>query len=341
MASRTTYFGWMLCLAVFLAGTSGRGTAQQAEPSVLSNLEQASNGLAKGMATLPATGQPVLVPEDFSKVPLTPGTLLDLRIYRVPEMSGTLRVDERGRIAVPLLGEVSVLGKTPAQLQEELASQFVAQGMLASPQVNVDVLQYATPSTTVLGEVQMPGRISLQAPKPLPSVLAMAGGETIAAGTDIEIDHVAQGAGAASVEHARYMRDAGPGSVAHVIVDPGDTVFVRRAGIVYVLGAVTRPGGYLMVDRGALDLTQALALAQGTTLIASTRKLWIVRKQEQGIVEIPVEYSKVIEGKVPAPVLEPEDVVYVSVSRLKAAAVNGSAVLSAATSASIYAGTGH
>lgn len=335
---------WMcigICIAAVLSLAALAG-AQQAEPPVLANLEQASNGLAKGMATLPSTGQPILVPEDFSKVPLTPGTLLDLRIYRVPEMSGTLRVDESGSIAVPLLGMVSVLGKTPAELQQELATGFISQGLLTAPQVNLDVLQYATPSTTVLGEVQMPGRVMLQAPKPLPSVLAMAGGETIAAGTDIEIDHQQQpGMATPSIEHARYMRDAGPGSVQQVIVHPGDTVFVRRAGIVYVLGAVTRPGGYLMVDRGSLDLTQALALAQGTTLIASTRKVWIVRRQQQGIVELPVEYSKVLEGKMPAPVLEPEDVVYVAVSKLKAAAVNGSAVLSAATSASIYAGTGH
>ena len=330
-----------LLAGTFLLGCDLAPAQQAAAPSVMSNLEQASAGLSRGTAGLPIAGQPVLVPEDFSKVPLTPGTLLEMRVYRIPEMSGTLRVDESGQIAVPLLGKVNVLGKTPAQLQVELASQFALQGLLVAPQINLDVLQYAVESTTVLGEVQMPGRIALQAPKPLPSVLAMAGGETIAAGSDIEIQHIPRPGGqAARTEHVEYMRDTSPDSAGNAIVYPGDTVFVRRAGIVYVLGAVTRPGGYLMVDRGSLDLTQAVALAQGTTLIASTRTVWIVRKQQGNIVEIPVEYSKVIEGKIVSPVLQSEDVLYVGVSRLKATLVNGSAVLSAATSAAIYTGAG-
>ncbi len=329
-------------LALIMSGSAVLPAAQQAAPpSVVSNLEQASSSTARGTpSALTVAGAPAMVPEDFSKVPLTAGTLLDLRIYRVPEMSGTLRVDQAGEIAVPLLGKVSVLGKTSAELQSELARQFSAQGLLVAPQVNIDVLQYATESTTVLGEVQMPGKVALQAPKPLPSVLAMVGGETIAAGTDIEIQHIQQPGTPAYTEHAQYMRDASPNSAASVIVNPGDTVFVRRAGIVYILGAVTRPGGYLMVDRGSLDLTQAVALAQGTTLVASTKTVWILRKREGRIIEIPVPYSKLVAGKLNPPVLESEDVLYVGVSKFKASLVNGAGILSSATSAAIYSASG-
>jgi polysaccharide export outer membrane protein len=333
---------WLVAWMLAVCGPAAVLQAQQvAAPSVASNLEQASGALAKGSAQLPGAGQPVLVPEDFSKVPLTAGTLLELRIYRVPEMSGTLRVDDTGHIAVPLLGPVSVLGKTPAALQTELAAQYSLKGLLVSPQVNIDVLQYAVESTTVLGEVQMPGRIALQAPKPLPSVLAMVGGETIAAGTDVEIQHIQQPDGhPAYTEHIQYMRDTNPDSASNAVVNPGDTVFVRRAGIVYVLGAVTRPGGYLMVDRGSLDLTQAIALAQGTTIIASTKTVWILRKRDGKVIEMPVDYSKVVKGKLAAPVLESEDVLYVAVSKLKASLVNGAGVLSSATSAAIYTAAG-
>ncbi|HEY0784929.1 MAG TPA: polysaccharide biosynthesis/export family protein [Acidobacteriaceae bacterium] len=331
-----------LLLPMALALPAASAPAQQAAPVITSNLDQASAALSKAPSAVPAAGGPTLLPEDFSKVPLTAGTLLDLRIYRVPEMSGSLRVDEAGQITVPLLGKVDVLGKTAAVLQVELASALAAQGLLVWPQVNVDVLQYAVQSTTVLGEVQMPGRVTLQAPKPLSSVLAMAGGQTIAAGNDIEIQHIGEPSHPAPyTEHASYLRDVGPDSVSQVIVYPGDTVYVRRAGIVYVLGAVNRPGGYLMVDRGSLDLTQVLALAQGTTVIASTRKVWIVRRQQGTVTATPVAYAKVAKGKLAPPILQPEDVVYVEISKLKAAAVNGSAVLSAAASASIYAGIGH
>ena len=68
----------------------------------------------------------------------------------------------------------------------------------------------------------------------------------------------------------------------NVIVDPGDTVQVKRAGIVYVLGAVNRPGGYIMQEDGTLNVLQAISLANGTSIAASTGTIYLLRRNADG-----------------------------------------------------------
>lgn len=120
-------------------------------------------------------------------------------------------------------------------------------------------------------------------------------------------------------------------------VNPGDTVVVPRTGIVYVLGAVNRPGGFIMQESGNLTVVQAVALAFGTTMQAATGSMRIVRREADGsILEIPVPYKDVNRGKVADISLKPQDIVYVPVSKTKAVLTGGSSVMSAATSALIY-----
>jgi len=58
-------------------------------------------------------------------------------------------------------------------------------------------------------------------------------------------------------------------------------------------GAVNRPGAYLMQEDGKLDVTQAIALAYGTSIQASTGKIRIIRRNPDGsLLEIPVHYKR-------------------------------------------------
>jgi polysaccharide export outer membrane protein len=119
------------------------------------------------------------------------------------------------------------------------------------------------------------------------------------------------------------------------MVLPGDTVTVKRAGIVYVLGAVTRPGGYLMQEDGDLNVTQALALAYGTTMPAAVGSMRLIRKQDDGRVEeIAIPYGDIVKGKVAPPRLQAEDVIYVPVSKIKV--VLTQSLLNTAAQAAIY-----
>ena len=275
------------------------------------------------------------VPEDFATVRLAPGYLVQFDVYDVPEMSTTLRVDQAGNIAVPLAGALHVAGHTPTEAQAIIAKALVDGEILKSPQVTLNILQFASDNITVLGEVQAPGRVQLLAPKSLDSVLALAGGETGAAGNDIEIQHTALGI--TKTQHISYAQTTSPAVLHTVLVNPGDTVYVHRAGLIYILGAVNRPGGYLMVHGGTLNVLQAVSLALGTTQFASTGTLRLVRPLENGTyTEIPVRFNEMSRAEIPPLQLQDKDILYVPTSVAKSIFLNGSALIGSATSAAIY-----
>ena len=310
------------------------GLCQEVSPSVRSNIDETSGIGAK--KTAPLTLSPLQpIPEGFEKLRLAPGFLLQMDVFGVPEMSTQLRLDEKGDVTVPLVGSVHIQGMTVPEAQLIIAKTLSDQEMLKNPQVTLNVIQFSAQNVTVLGEVQAPGRVQVLASVPLGNVLALVGGETVAAGNDIEIQHY-DDKGALSSRHIEYSQGKDPGPLQSTLVDPGDTVLVHRAGIIYVLGAVNRPGGYLMVNGGTLSAVQAVSLAGGTTLQASNRWAVIVRRQGDGLVKIKVPLGKMEEGNATPIQLQYNDALFVPTSGWKVALINGSSVLSATAAAAVY-----
>jgi polysaccharide export outer membrane protein len=200
--------------------------------------------------------------------------------------------------------------------------------------VNIDVAQYAGQYVTVMGEVVSPGRVPLIAPTALGDVLAQAGGETPAAGARIRIRHgVGDGLPEQEVPYARSLNT--PES-ASILVRPGDAVTVPRAGIVYVLGAVNRPGGFVMQEDGKLNVAQALALSGGTVMQANTGGLRVIRRNPDGtVLDFHLSYDAIAKGKQTPLPLQAEDIVYVPMSKIKATFTSATGIISAAASATI------
>jgi polysaccharide export outer membrane protein len=303
-----------------------------------------------GMGTLTPTGNnatpsrsrsgtsgsgPVEVPDDFSTLKLAPGFLLDVQVFDEPQLSGSIRINEQGDIKLPLIDPVHVAGDTLPQAEAALTKSFQDQKVLLHPQVTLNINQFAGTKITVLGEVQSPGEIDLLTPKSLDVVLSRAGGATNTAGNVIQVKHEANGA--TTVRNVPYSRDQNTDSLREIIVYPGDTITIPRAGIVYVMGAVGRPGGYVMQEDGQLNVIQALALADGTTYAAAIKSVHLVRKGPDGSYqEIPVDFRQMMAGKMAPLVLKPEDIVYVPVSKAKAIMSAGMGVVSSTSSALIY-----
>jgi polysaccharide export outer membrane protein len=297
-----------------------------------------STGAGSGSGGSSATrtgGGLIAVPEDFSKLRIKPGFLLDLQVFDEPDMSGQFRVGPTGNVLLPLVGAVDVGGATLAEAQEHIQHVLKDGGILKNPQVTLDIAQYAPTLVTILGEVNTPGRLQMLAPHSLLDVIAFAGGETQLAGGVIEVRHEANGKADTATYH--YGRNSNGDSIANVTISDGDTVIVPRAGIVYVLGQVTRPGGFLMQEDGKLDMAQAISMAMGTTLLASTKHILIIRRKPDGtFVQFEVSYKDMVHGKITPPELQPQDVVYVPNSRLKTAFTDVQGVMTAAATATIY-----
>ncbi len=291
----------------------GPGNAQ-VPGAGLSTYPQGSN---KAGTTVQPPG-PTIVPQDLSELRIQPGDLLSVNVYDAPEFSSSYRVDPAGNLTIPLCGKVNLRGLTMPEAATQIEAAFKNGQILTHPQVNVDVQQYASQYVSVTGEVGSPGRVALIAHVRLSEFLAEVGGMTPMAGSHIRIRHGADDE--APEEVVSYSRNESNRKSASVLVRPGDTVVVPRAGVVYVLGAVAKPGGYLMEEDGKLNVAEALALSGGTLLQANTGGLRVIRRNTDGtVLDFPLSYNAIVKGTQTPLVLQARDIVYVPISGLKVA----------------------
>ncbi len=311
----------------------------QVSSTVNANLEQTAGVSSSHRPTL--TIDTMARPTGFETLLLDGGETLDLSVFGAPEMTRTLQVDREGKCIIPLVGSVELAGETTREGEAKIRQLLIDRKMFNDPQVTLQIVAYSSRNVFVSGEVESPGKLELLAPESLLNVLAMAGGETPAAGGEISIHHRTV-EGTDKVRHVPYSSKSHDADIAaNTVVYPGETVNVSRAGVVYVLGAVARPGGYLMVNGGKLSVPEAVSLANGTTLLASTRTAVVVRRQNDAVDRMEVPLDDEQKGRKAATALVDGDIVYVATSRLKSTFINTSGLISSASGAAIYAVAAH
>ena len=103
------------------------------------------------------------------------------------------------------------------------------------------------------------------------------------------------------------------------LVHPGDIVKVTRAGVVYVIGEVRKPGGFALKSNEKISVLQVLALSEGLTRTAAKAEARIIRTDQQSgeRKETPLDLGKILAGKAADPVLEPKDIIFVPNSAAK------------------------
>ena len=304
----------------------GQPSASQQSPAASPETRQPS--------TVNTQGTVISVPEDFAGMKLAPGFLLNLVVYDEPDFTGPTRVDNEGNVNLAFLKPIHVAGNTVKEAKQSIEKAFRDQGILKNPQISIDVQQFATTTATVMGEVQNPGKVELLAPHSLLEVIGMVGGETQLAGNVIELKRAD---GDPPTRSFHYARGGDSSEIRDVMVHPGDTVVVNRAGIVYVLGAVNRPGGYTMQEQGQLDVAQAVSLAQGLTMQAKVSGLRVVQHRSDGqMVEIPVSYKDIMDGKEVPLSLSAGDIVYCPVNKIKVVLGTTTGLIGQTAAAAIY-----
>ncbi|MFC3558217.1 polysaccharide biosynthesis/export family protein [Sphingomonas qilianensis] len=104
-----------------------------------------------------------------------PGDQLAIVVFRVPEMSGDVTVDMTGNLTMPLIGQVSAVGKTADQLQTELAA-LLGSKYLQNPEVRVAVKTANNQRVTIDGSVKQAGIYPIAGPTTLIQAIALARG---------------------------------------------------------------------------------------------------------------------------------------------------------------------
>jgi len=265
---------------------------------------------------------------------VAPGDLLHVVVLRESDLERRVRVRDSGAISLPLIGDVQIAGMSTSEAAAQIAQKYLDAQILKHPDVSVFVEEYATQQVAVLGQVVKPGSFSLAAPRSLIDVLAMAGGLTDIADRHIAIER-ADGAKTAEVFLSNGAEDA---LDANVQIYPGDRILVPRAGIIYVLGDVGRPGGYVMQNESRMTVLQAIAMAAGANRTASESHVRLVRNKNGEIEEHEIPLKDIERGIIPDLLLQPNDVLYVPFNFGKHIVMGSSSIVASASSALIYAG---
>jgi polysaccharide export outer membrane protein len=139
----------------------------------------------------------------------------------------------------------------------------------------------------------------------------------------------------------RRLQETGDPSL-NVAVYPGDRVTVQRAGVVYVLGAVNRAGGYVLSDaRQDMTVLKAIALAGYLSPFAKPKKTLLLRPNSSapsGREEIPVDLHAMLKGHAPDKALQSNDILFVPDSTaLKALHRSAEVAATTASYAAMYA----
>ena len=103
-------------------------------------------------------------------------------------------------------------------------------------------------------------------------------------------------------------------AIENIEIEAGDTINVGQAGVVYVVGNVLHPGGFLLEGDVRLSVIQALALAAGTKPGAAMKNARIVRTTAQGKQQIHVNLNKILASKNDDVILQDQDIVYVPIA---------------------------
>jgi polysaccharide biosynthesis/export protein len=327
----------LIVLALMHAGASSSVAQVQQGPQNSQQIGGTRADQAPGKPTNPHGPANAPTSQQSASIKIGPGDLLEISVFDVPEMTQQVRVGADGKAELELIGNTAVAGLTAQEAAKAIANELRDKNFLLHPQVNVLVKEFASQGVSVIGEVQHPGVFQVLGPRSLLDVISMAGGLTNVADTRVTVK---RRSGGQEKIHVKLKNEDPDASLSNnVEIYPGDLIVVPRAGIVYVMGDVNKPGGFVMQDSGKISLLQALAQAGGPSKTASLSKSVLLRKsaQGQGYVTHTLDVSKIERGQGEDVELGANDILFVPGNKMKAVLNNTQSIATSIGSASIYA----
>jgi polysaccharide export outer membrane protein len=282
---------------------------------------------------------------------LGPGDRILIQAVNVEEIDGKqpVVIDARGNIDLPVIGRIRAAGLTQEQLEEVIQARL--RKFLVDPDVSVSLAEMHSQPISVLGAVQTPGVHQLQGQKTLFEVLSLAGGLRPDAGNKVKItrrlewgrvplpdaaDDPTGQFSVASVDVKNIMSATNPAD--NILIKPNDVVSVPKGDIIYVIGAVKKPGGFVMGENRSLSALQVLSLAEGLEHTAAAKNAKIMRALPgtDNRAEIPVDLNKILVGKSSDMPLKADDILFIPTSAAKSVGFRALEALAQASSIAIY-----
>lgn len=217
---------------------------------------------------------------------LTAGDVLSIQLWAYPEITPPIQdisnikaagypIDPNGNVYLPLLGQVKVAGKTLAETNQYLRSQFSR--YLKHPDVVVRVLSYEGRRYFVNGQVMRSGQYTLNdQPISIYTALGQAGGVNTETGDNTNIQLIRQG----QTYHLNAVELEKQGlSLHNLLIQPNDTIFVnaKQNQKLYVMGESNKSQALTLRDQG-MTLSDVLGESEGVNpYSASAARIFVMR----------------------------------------------------------------
>ncbi|MFZ1341684.1 SLBB domain-containing protein [Thiothrix eikelboomii] len=242
--------------------------------------------------------------------------LLDITVFKVPDLTRSVRVDGQGYITYPLVGKLRAKGLRPAQLEQQLAS-LLEKTYMHNPQVTVLVKESTQNRVTVEGAVRLPGVFPVVGSMTVLQALAKAGGLTEQADSRraILLRKDAKGELSQQPIDIAAIRQ---GRLQDFILLQDDRLVVQDA--IYnrftVSGAVGQPGVYPLKE--GMTVMQAVATAGGMTRLANKYKALVFRRGLDGREQhYAVNLDAIYRGTSLDPMIQQDDRIVILEAREK------------------------
>ena len=264
--------------------------------------------------------------------------LLQISFLDAAELSREVRVGADGTVSLPLTERIALAGLTLDEAEKLIAKKYREGKILNAPHVSIAVKELQSKPVTVMGAVVNAGVFQISGQSRLLRVISQAGGLHPDAGTEIQVLRASARDGEQVLRISTESVRAGD-MTANVPIWGGDTVNVKPAGAVYVVGAVNRPGRHSLGGQSeGLTVLQLLALSEDLKRTARPDKAVLIRKSATGSLEqIPVNLKKILGQRASDVTVLANDVLFVPDSSGKRALSRGlDAAIQIATSVAIF-----
>jgi polysaccharide export outer membrane protein len=243
-----------------------------------------------------------------------PRDLLEVKIFEAPELSGTRRVNEEGKLSFSPAGDVDVAGLTEPEAAQKIKELLEAKSLVKAS-VSVLVQEFRSRPIAVLGAVHQPGNLAFSGRWTLLEALTAAGGVTDGHGSLVYVLRRSDNGLSDQIGIPLDDLIARANPKANIPIFAGDLINVPSAVdvTIYCLGQFHQPGALTFRSPDRVTLLGVIARAGGLTDRASS-KILIKRDGRSGKAEINVDYKKILAGKEPDVELQSGDVIVVKES---------------------------
>jgi polysaccharide biosynthesis/export protein len=297
-----------LCGLLFSLGASPVAQAQYNGPPTSADRGSVAATTNDQALLFPSTPEPLL----------SVGDQISIRLYGIADYTFQGRISTDGTVLLPLIGITHLQGLSVTQAEQFIAQKLVEAGQYREPQVVLTMTEGPNANVVLSGE--MHAVVPVVSSRTLYAAIAAGGGLPTGASRTVTILRP----GHAEPISVDIGNDPLHSAAANIPLFPGDTVVVSRIGVVYVAGEFRSPGVVPITNYGPLTLSQVSAQVGGPIWDARYNELHIIRTVGDHRTVTTLNIKKVLYGKAPDPIMQPNDIVFLPPSPFKSSLANGS-----------------